>query len=84
MFLCQFETVLDMNAHRNPFFHRFSGRNGRVGKLNGSASKFEGEYVSLLSAQAFNLRHVNMQSGNKIRTVNLLLHCICCSQKHTW
>ena len=53
MFLCQLETVLDMNARRNPFFHRFSGRNSRVGKLNGSASKFEGEYVSLSLAQAF-------------------------------
>ena len=52
-----------MNAHRNPFFHRFSGRNSRVGKLNGSASKFEGEYVSVSFAQAFFVAVKNTPGG---------------------
>ena len=40
IFLCQFECSQESVS-------LFLGRNGRVGKLNGSASKFEGEYVSL-------------------------------------
>ena len=46
IFLCQFECSQESVS-------LFLGRNGRVGKLNGSASKFEGEYVSLSLAQAF-------------------------------